>query len=210
MLEICDLRAFEYQARQNGYSRIAGVDEAGRGPLAGPVVSAAVILPDSFAVPGVNDSKCLTAKTRDCLYDDIYRHAVSIGIGIIDPVEIDRINILQASLAAMIMAVRNLKPQPDFLYIDGNFCTSLILPQEALIDGDAKCVSIAAASIIAKVTRDRIMSEYHIDYPEFDFPRHKGYATKAHLAAITQFGCCPIHRRSFRGVLPALRQQALF
>lgn len=203
-------RAFENNARQNGFSRVAGVDEAGRGPLAGPVVTAAVILPDNFAVPGVNDSKCLSSKQRDCLYEEIYRDAVSIGIGIVDPIEIDRINILQASLTAMAIAVCNLKPAPDYLLIDGNYCIPAAFPQEAIIDGDAKCLSIAAASIVAKVTRDRIMAGYQLDYPEFNFPNHKGYATRAHLMAIEQFGCCPIHRRSFRGVLPSYKQTTLF
>ncbi len=208
-----EITVFEQDARENGFSHIAGVDEAGRGPLAGPVVSAAVILPESFPVAGISDSKRLTAKVRDRLYDQIYNHAVSIGIGIVDPIEIDRINILQASLTAMRIAVDNLAPAPDYLLIDGTFPVPVKMPQQAIPKGDARSVSIGAASIVAKVTRDRIMEAYCHDYPEFDFHRHKGYATRAHYAAIRQFGCCPIHRRSFKGVLeqgPRLEQRLLF
>ena len=213
-------RAYEQQAQSEGFLRIAGVDEAGRGPLAGPVVSAAVILPEDFSVPGVTDSKRLTPKKRDHLYTEIYREAVSVGIGIVDPVEIDRINILQASLTAMAIAVSNLKPFPDMLLIDGNRSVDkslfpekrwLTIKQETIVGGDSKSVSIAAASIVAKVTRDRLMAGYHIDYPQFGFPVHKGYATRTHLEAIERFGCCPIHRQSFRkGPNDPFRQQELF
>jgi len=195
-----NLWLFENSAFQKGYSRIAGIDEAGRGPLAGPVVSAAVILPFSFQVPGVSDSKKLTPKTRGYLYEKIYDAAVSIGIGIIDPLEIDRINILQAALASMAMAVENLDPQPDCLLIDGTFMIASALPQEPIPKGDDRSISIAAASIIAKVTRDRLMERYHQDYPQFGFFNHKGYPTRSHREAIRRFGCCPIHRRSFKGV----------
>jgi ribonuclease HII len=195
-----DLWSFEKKAFQKGFSKIAGIDEAGRGPLAGPVVSAAVILPVSFRVPGVTDSKKLTPKKRYYLYEKIYDKAVSIGIGIIDSIEIDRINILQAALTAMAAAVENLAPQPDCLLIDGTFPLSSPLPQEAIPKGDALSISIAAASIIAKVTRDSLMERYHQDYPQFGFSKHKGYPTPAHKQAIRQFGCCPIHRKSFKGV----------
>ncbi len=195
-----DLWTYEKKAIGRGFTRIAGVDEAGRGPLAGPVVSAAVILPTSFAVSGVIDSKKLSYKKRNFLYDRIHEHSVSIGIGIVDPIEIDRINILQASLLSMALAVKNLYPLPDFLLIDGNFEIPLDLTQAALIKGDALSVSIAAASIIAKVTRDRLMERYHQDYPQYGFSKHKGYPTRAHRAAIRKYGCCPIHRRSFKGV----------
>jgi ribonuclease HII len=195
-----DLWSFEKKAFQKGFSRIAGIDEAGRGPLAGPVVSAAVILPISLQIPGVSDSKKLTPKKRDYLYEKIYDLAVSVGIGIVDPLEIDRINILQAALASMAMAVENLVPQPDCLLIDGTFMISSALPQEPIPKGDGRSISIAAASIIAKVTRDRLMERYHQDYPQFGFFKHKGYPTKAHKEAIQKFGCCPIHRRSFKGV----------
>lgn len=195
-----DLWLFEKKAIDQGFSRIAGIDEAGRGPLAGPVVSAAVILPASFQDPGISDSKKLTPKKRNYLYEKIYEIAVSIGIGIIDPPEIDRINILQASLLSMAMAAENLAPQADCLFIDGPFPISSNLPQESIPKGDALSISIAAASIIAKVTRDRLMERYHQDYPQFGFSRHKGYPTKAHKTAIKHYGCCPIHRRSFKGV----------
>jgi len=194
------LWSFERKAFRKGFSKIAGIDEAGRGPLAGPVVSAAVILPVSFQVPGVTDSKKLTPKKRYYLYEKIYDKAVSIGIGIIDPIEIDRINILQAALTAMASAVENLAPQPDCLLIDGTFPISLPLPQKVIPKGDALSISIAAASIIAKVTRDSLMERYHQDYPQFGFSKHKGYPTKAHKEAIRQFGYCPIHRKSFKGV----------
>jgi len=195
-----DLWHFEKEAIRNGWRGIAGIDEAGRGPLAGPVVSAAVILPRTFDNGEVNDSKKLTAQKRERLYERIYAQAVAVGIGIVDPLEIDRINILQASLLAMAMAADNLIPRPDFLLIDGTFRIACDLPQRPIPKGDALSISIAAASIIAKVTRDRLMQIYHQYYPQFDFPRHKGYPTKAHKEAIQNFGCCPIHRKSFKGV----------
>jgi ribonuclease HII len=195
-----DLWFFEKKATEKGYKDIAGIDEAGRGPLAGPVVSAAVILPPTFSVAGVIDSKKLSAEKRLRLYQEIYSHAISVGIGIVDPVEIDRINILQASLLAMAMATNNLCPRPACLLIDGPFRIPSRLPQTPITKGDTLSVSIAAASIVAKVTRDRLMERYHEYYPQFDFCRHKGYPTRAHREAIRKFGCCPIHRRTFRGV----------
>ena len=195
-----DLWFFEKKATAEGYQEIAGIDEAGRGPLAGPVVSAAVILPKNFSVADVVDSKKLTIKKRARLYEEIYTHAVSVGVGIVDPVEIDRINILQASLLAMSIAAQNLSPQPECLLIDGTFSISSELPQRPIVKGDALSVSIAAAAIVAKVTRDRLMEEYHKYYPQFDFFQHKGYPTRAHKEAIRKFGYCPIHRQTFRGV----------
>ncbi len=195
-----DLWFFEKKATEKGYREIAGIDEAGRGPLAGPVVSAAVILPQTFSVADVIDSKKLSAKKRARLYQEIYAGAVSVGIGIVDPVEIDRINILQASLLAMAMATNNLRPQPECLLIDGPFRIPSHLPQKPIAKGDTLSVSIAAASIVAKVTRDRLMERYHEYYPQFGFCRHKGYPTRAHKEAIHRFGYCPIHRRTFRGV----------
>lgn len=195
-----DIWAFEKEAWANGYTTVAGIDEAGRGPLAGPVVSAAVILPDPNPVKGIKDSKKISPKKRDELYNDIYCHAVAVGVGIVDPVEIDRINILQASLTAMAISAKNLNPRPDFLLIDGNFSIPMDLPQKSIIKGDALSVSIAAASIVAKVTRDRLMEEYALEYPEFDFSKNKGYPTKSHKQAIQKFGCTPIHRLSFKGV----------
>ncbi len=197
-----NLWSFETKSFAKGFSKIAGIDEAGRGPLAGPVVSAAVILPAAFPVSGICDSKKLTPKKRSYLYEMIYEYAISIGIGIVDSTEIDRINILQAALFSMAMSVNNLKPQPDYLLIDGQFRISSNLPQEPIIRGDSLSISIAAASIVAKVTRDRLMERYHIDYPEFGFARHKGYPTRAHKEVIRDFGPCPIHRRSFKGVTP--------
>jgi ribonuclease HII len=195
-----DLWVFEKEAAAKGCKVIAGIDEAGRGPLAGPVVSAAVILPVAFRDPDINDSKKLSAKKRLQLYEVIYAHAVTIGIGIVDSIEIDRINILQASLLAMAMALENLDPQPDYLLIDGIFPISTDLPQQPIAKGDALSISIAAASIIAKVTRDRLMHKYHHYYPQFDFAKHKGYPTAAHREAIRKFGYCPIHRKTFKGV----------
>ena len=195
-----DLWAFEKEATGRGCKDIAGIDEAGRGPLAGPVVSAAVILPVTFRDSEITDSKKLSPQKRQRLYDVIYAQAVSIGIGIVDPIEIDRINILQASLLAMAMAVENLDPRPDYLLIDGIFPISTDLPQQPIAKGDALSISIAAASIIAKVTRDRLMQKYHHYYPHFNFQKHKGYPTRAHREAIRKYGCCPIHRKSFRGV----------
>jgi ribonuclease HII len=197
---VSDQWIFERLARQKGHQQISGIDEAGRGPLAGPVVSAAVVLPDSFDVVGITDSKQLSSKRRAELYDQIYLHAVTIGIGIVDPFEIDRINILQATLLSMVFAVQNLNPQPDYLLIDGIFPIAVNMEQQTIKKGDALSISIAAASIVAKVTRDQLMERYHQEYPEFGFNQHKGYPTKNHKAAIHQYGCCPIHRKSFKGV----------
>jgi len=195
-----DLWVFEKEATQKGCKLIAGIDEAGRGPLAGPVVSAAVILATAFHDPEITDSKKLSPKKRERLFNKIYDRAVAVGIGIVDPVEIDRINILQASLLSMAMAVKNLDPQPDHLLIDGIFPISSELSQQPITKGDALSISIAAASIVAKVSRDRLMQNYHHYYPQFDFPKHKGYPTRAHREAIRKFGFSPIHRRSFKGV----------
>ena len=193
--------SFEKKSIKKGFSRVAGIDEVGRGPLAGPVVSAAVMLPSSFPVSDVKDSKKLTPKKRADLYEKIYEYAISIGIGIVDSIEIDRINILKASLMSMAMSVDNLNPQPDYLLIDGKFKIPSVLPQEPIVKGDSLSISIAAASIVAKVTRDRLMEIYHLYYPHFGFSQHKGYPTRAHKEAIREFGPCPIHRRSFKSVI---------
>lgn len=197
----------EQAARSQGFSLVAGIDEAGRGPLAGPVVAAAVVLPEDARLEGVTDSKKLSPAQRNRLYDAIYREAESIGIGIVDASEIDRINILQASLLAMRFAVDNLDPQPDCLLIDGT--ARIPMPeneafrfsQVAIPKGDMLSISISAASIVAKVTRDRMMALYHEHYPQYGFASHKGYPTEHHRQAIRTFGICFIHRRSFQGVL---------
>jgi ribonuclease HII len=191
---------FEKEARKQGHSRIAGIDEAGRGPLAGPVVAASVILPQKPYLPHLDDSKRLSPQRREQLFDAIYEQAVSIGIGIVDPPEIDRINILQASLLSMRIAVDNLRPAPDYLLVDGTFPIRSPVPQQIIKHGDRRCLCIAAASIIAKVTRDRLMGFYDEEFPEFGFGKNKGYGTAEHRAAISTFGYCLIHRKTFRGV----------
>lgn len=204
------LFALERERRGEGYPLVAGVDEAGVGPLAGPVVAAAVLLPEEMAgnLPGLRDSKMLLADDRERLYAVLLAGGVRVGIGLADVAEIDRVNILQATKRAWRRAVAQLLPRPDFVLIDGRLKADLDLPQQAIIDGDALCASIAAASIIAKVTRDRIMTELDRRFPEFGFAAHKGYATTAHYAAIRRHGFSPMHRRSF---LPLrLFQQDLF
>ena len=191
---------FEKEARKQGYSEIAGIDEAGRGPLAGPVVASAVILPQDVYLPHLDDSKRLSPQRRDEFFDAIYEQAISIGIGIIDPAEIDRINILQASLLSMRIAVDNLRPVPDYLLVDGIFPIRSAVPQQVIKHGDRRCRCIAAASIVAKVTRDRLMVLYDEEFPEFGFGKNKGYGTEKHRAAIRSFGYCWIHRKTFRGV----------
>ncbi len=195
-----DFWAFEKIAGKSGFYVIAGVDEAGRGPLAGPVVSAAVVLPGSVDISGINDSKKLTPRKRSILYKQIYDCAIAVGIGIVGPERIDRINILQASLLSMLMSVECLDPQPDCLLIDGLYKIQSPLPQYPITKGDARSISIAAASIVAKVTRDRLMLAYSMIYPQYGFSKHKGYPTKAHKATISAFGSSPIHRKSFKGV----------
>ncbi len=202
------LFAVERARRREGYGRIAGVDEAGVGPLAGPVVAAAVVLPEEEMFAGLNDSKTLLPEERNRLCAAILASGARVGIGLADVAEIDRMNILQATRLAWRRAVVQLAPRPDFLLIDGRYRADLDLPQMALVDGDARCASIAAASIVAKVTRDRVMRELDARYPEFGFARHKGYATPGHLAAIRRHGFSPVHRRSF---LPMrVFQQELF
>jgi ribonuclease HII len=195
-----DMLQFEVMARRQGFQAIAGVDEAGRGPLAGPVVAAAVILPEGHMIPGVNDSKKLTESVRNRLYDRIMSEAVSVGVGIRDSLTVDRINILQATLRAMESAVGNLVVSPDCLLIDGISKTMLTIKQKTIKKGDSLSQSIAAASIIAKVTRDRMMEAYDREYPGYGFADHKGYGAASHLAAIAALGPCPIHRFTFRGV----------
>jgi ribonuclease HII len=179
----------------------AGIDEAGRGPLAGPVVAAAVILPVDCEILYINDSKKLSQARREELYPLIMEQAVSVGVGIESPEVIDEINILQATYRAMRQAVSQLNPKPEILLNDAVKIPELPYEQKAIIHGDACCYSIAAASIIAKVTRDRMMCEYDKLYPEYGFATHKGYGSKAHIQALQEFGPCPIHRKSFIGNL---------
>ncbi|MGA3280345.1 MAG: ribonuclease HII [Smithella sp.] len=188
---------FEKIAYQEGYQVIAGVDEVGRGPLAGPVVAAAVILPPHYVNTEIDDSKKLSAAKREKLYEIIGKDAVAIGTGIVDTETIDHINILRATLQAMREAVLELPTSPDFLLIDGLHRIPVITPQKPVVKGDSLSISIAAASIIAKVTRDRIMEIYHRQFPQYNFIQNKGYGTKEHCEAIKQFGICKIHRKSF-------------
>jgi ribonuclease HII len=195
-----DPLAFERSARAAGHRLIAGIDEAGRGPLAGPVVAAAAILPDGLVIPGVNDSKLVTECERERLHDIIREKALSFGIGIVDAATIDAVNILQATLIAMERAVAALSPQPDLLLIDALTLPRCPIPQNGIIKGDRRSHSIAAASILAKVTRDRLMCELHELFPQYNFKGHKGYGTKEHMALIRQHGPCEAHRRSFRPI----------
>ncbi|MBQ9033634.1 MAG: ribonuclease HII [Lachnospiraceae bacterium] len=176
---------------------IAGIDEAGRGPLAGPVAAGACILPADHDILYLNDSKKLSAKKRDMLFDQIKEEALAWSVGLVDPARIDEINILQATYEAMRLAIGQLKVPPTVLVNDAVTIPGIQIPQVPVIKGDAKCISIAAASILAKVTRDRIMEEMDEKYPEYGFAKHKGYGTKEHMDAIREFGPCPIHRRSF-------------
>ena len=188
---------FEERARQRGFRRIAGIDEAGRGPLAGPVVAAAVVLPDRYSHPDINDSKKLTSRSRELLFEVIRADALAVGIGVVDSRVIDELNILRATLLAMREAVADLQVVPDCLLVDGNQSVPLEIPQETIVKGDARSVSIAAASIVAKVSRDRIMEIYHRQFPYYNFFKNKGYGTAEHRQAIREHGFCKIHRRSF-------------
>jgi len=191
---------FETEARRCGYRLVAGLDEAGRGPLAGPVVAAAVILPRRCQLAGLNDSKQLTEMERERLYDEIRQRAVGIGVGQASEREIDAINILEATRLAMSRAIQALPAMPDYLLLDAIELSAVSLPQRAIIKGDTLSVSIAAASIVAKVTRDRLMGDYHRQYPQYNFQAHKGYGTAEHLRMLAAHGPCAIHRRSFRPV----------
>ena len=195
---LAEIQQFERTLRQQGYRRIAGIDEAGRGALAGPVVAAAVILPIDCRISGVTDSKQLTPKRRAELFDDIHSAAVAVGVGRVDNEEIDRINILQATMGAMAQAIAQITPSPDYVLVDGTHLPRIFLPAKAIPKGDTLIQSIAAASIIAKVTRDRLMIELDETYPGYGFQVHKGYGTLLHRQGIAQLGPCPIHRRSFK------------
>lgn len=189
--------SYETEAHNNGYKVVCGVDEAGRGPLAGPVFAAAVILPDNYSHEILNDSKKLSEKKRNSVYDDIIKDAVCWSVGTADEKEIDNINILNATFLAMKRAVEGLRIKPDLAYIDGNAYPKTGVKEIAIVKGDSKCMSVAAASIIAKVSRDRFMTELDSQYPEYMFSKHKGYGTKLHYELIEKYGISPVHRRSF-------------
>ncbi|MGA6826630.1 ribonuclease HII [Nitrospira sp. NS4] len=199
---------FEQEARRCGFRRIAGVDEAGRGPLAGPVVAAAVVLPVRCRLAGVDDSKQLSASERDLLYSIILERAVGVGVGSATSQEVDRMNILEATRLAMRRAVADLHPAPDYVLIDAVTLPHLDLPVRPIIKGDALSLSISAASIVAKVTRDRLMTEYHQAYPLYNFLSHKGYGTEEHLDRLARYGPCPIHRRTFAPVVDAISRMS--
>ena len=198
---------YEAQAWRTGLSRIAGIDEAGRGPLAGPVVAAAVVIAPDRRIKGLCDSKVLPAEKREALFAVIHERAVAIGVGVVDHLTIDRINILEATRVAMMQALAALTPTPELVITDFVKLRECPCPQRNLIDGDARCATVAAASIIAKVTRDRLMGELDTEYPDYGFAKHKGYATAEHIAAIDRYGLCAVHRRSF---VSAWRQGELF
>ena len=187
----------ENERKAQGYKMIAGVDEAGRGPLAGPVCVASVILPDGAYLEKINDSKKLTDKVKDKLYDEIKDIAVAYSIVLVSHEEIDRLNILYATFKGMCDAVDGLSVKPDYVLIDGNKISGMEIPHECVVKGDSKSISIAAASILAKVTRDRYMIELDKKYPEYNFKKHKGYPTKAHYEALKKYGASEVHRKSF-------------
>ena len=188
---------YEHNAYLRGFTAVCGIDEAGRGPLAGPVCAAAVLLPEGLVIDGLNDSKKLSEKKRELLFPVIQENALAFGIGFADEKEIDEINILQATFLAMRRAFNAMQRRCDYVLVDGNRMPPMPVPGETVVKGDAKSPSIAAASILAKVSRDRVMLEYAKQYPEYQFEKHKGYGTKAHVEALHAFGPSPIHRRTF-------------
>ena len=195
---LINLKQYENELRNKGYKYICGIDEAGRGPLAGPVVVASVIMPENSMIEGVNDSKKVSEKKREKLYDLILEEAISYGVGIIGQDEIDDINILNATKKGLTVSLKELTQKPDLIIVDDlTNIDTLGTPYESIIKGDAKCYSISAASIIAKVTRDRIMREWDKIYPQYGFAQHKGYGTSAHISSIKEYGPCPLHRKTF-------------
>ena len=195
-----DTYSVERSLRQKGYHYIAGLDEVGRGPLAGPVVAACVILDESGDSSSFVDSKSISAEKRNTLYRELQQNRARIGVGIVSETEIDRVNILQASLLAMKKAVLSMSLQPDFLLVDGNKPVPMTIPQQTLVKGESRSASIAAASIVAKVVRDELMDEYHLQYPQYNFQQNRGYPTLEHREAIRTHGPCSIHRQTFKGV----------
>lgn len=196
-LRVQSLWDIEHSKMDQGYRMIAGVDEAGRGPLAGPVCVAAVILPPDIYLEKINDSKKLSEKQKDKLYDEIREKAVAYHVVLVSHEEIDRLNILHATFKGMCESVQGLSVPPDYVLIDGNRVQGLELPHECVVKGDSKSISIAAASILAKVTRDRYMAELAKQFPQYQFEKHKGYPTKLHYELLKQYGPSPVHRRSF-------------
>ncbi len=192
-----EMRIYENEKHLEGYRLVGGIDEAGRGPLAGPVFAACVILPDDCVINGINDSKKLSEKKRELLFDEIIEKAVAYSIAIVDEKTIDEINILNATHLAMNNAVEEINPKPDYVLIDGNSIKNMTIPYETIVKGDSKSISIAAASILAKVARDRYITEISKSYPEYGFDKHKGYGTKAHTEALKKYGACEIHRKTF-------------
>ena len=198
LLRLQEIRKMEEDIYSQGTEYICGIDEAGRGPLAGPVVVASVIMPKDSMIEGVNDSKKISEKKRERLYDEIIENAISYSVGIVDQKEIDRVNILNATKAGLTECIKGLKVKPEIILVDAlTGIDTCGIPYHSIVKGDAKSYSIAAASIIAKVTRDRIMRQWHEVYPEYNFIQHKGYGTAAHIAAIKEHGLCPLHRLSF-------------
>ena len=192
------LKEKENELREKGFKYICGIDEAGRGPLAGPVVVASVIMPADSMIEGVNDSKKISEKKREKIYDQILEEAISYGVAIIGQDEIDEINILNATKKGLTVSLQEMSQKPDLILVDAlNGIDTLGIPYDSIIKGDAKCYSIAAASIVAKVTRDRIMREWDEIYPQYEFAQNKGYGTAKHISAIKEHGLCPIHRKSF-------------
>ncbi len=196
-----DIYQYDNSVRNEGFCRVAGIDEAGRGPLAGPVVAAAVVLPPMVKIEGVRDSKKVPEKERESLFWELLCTSLDIGVGIVEAETIDKINILRSTKLAMEIAVNDLSVVPDILLIDAVNLASVDIRQRSMIKGESKSASIAAASIIAKVVRDRIMQHYDGEYPEYGFARHKGYSTQEHIKKIRLHGPCPIHRRSFEKVM---------
>jgi ribonuclease HII len=197
MVQQSEFLALEREAQEQGFAIVCGADEAGAGPLAGPVYAAAVILPEQFDLPYLNDSKKVTPKRREVLFDQIRQQAVAWAVASVDEGEIDQINILNARMKAMDLAIHQLTPMPDFALIDGNRNQGIHITNRTVIHGDSLSASIAAASILAKVSRDRYMLEMAQQYPEYHFEQHKGYGTKLHYEMLRKYGPCPIHRRSF-------------
>ena len=195
-----DTYSLERSLRQKGYQLIAGLDEVGRGPLAGPVVAACVILQENCDNSSFVDSKTINAKNRSRLYKELKQNGAQISVGVVSEADIDRLNILQASLLAMKKAILTMPVQPDFLLVDGNQPVPISIPQQSLVKGESKSASIAAASIVAKVVRDEMMDQYHLQYPEYNFQKNRGYPTLEHRNTIKIYGPCAIHRQSFKCV----------